>query len=119
MSRTDQKPERTEKWGNAEFLRTSADDMPPRDFIMAMATVLGGPFRQNELTARSKFSGRQIKNEIKKLISEGHLERVKQEIGAEDYAAGRFPEAIELFRSLSTADDLEPFLTLSAYKLIE
>lgn len=47
------------------------------------------------------------------------MERVKQEIGAENYAAGRFPEAIELFRTLSTADDLEAFLTLSAYRLIE
>ncbi|WP_421722760.1 malate synthase A [Bauldia sp.] len=47
------------------------------------------------------------------------MDRVKQEIGADNYAAGRFPEAIELFRSLSTADDLEAFLTLPAYKLIE
>ncbi|MCP4380789.1 MAG: malate synthase A [Hyphomicrobiales bacterium] len=47
------------------------------------------------------------------------MERVKQEIGPDNYAAGRFPEAIALFRDLSTADNLDPFLTLSAYKLIE
>ena len=46
------------------------------------------------------------------------MERVKGEIGAENYAAGRFPEAIELFRTLSTADTLTPFLTLPAYRLI-
>jgi malate synthase len=47
------------------------------------------------------------------------MDRVKGEIGADNYAAGRFPEAIELFRTLSTADELVAFLTLPAYKLIE
>ena len=46
------------------------------------------------------------------------MERVKGEIGAKNYAAGRFPEAIELFRNLSIADTLTPFLTLPAYRLI-
>jgi malate synthase len=46
------------------------------------------------------------------------MERVKGEIGEQAYAAGRFPEAIELFGNLSTADTLSPFLTLSAYRLI-
>ena len=46
------------------------------------------------------------------------MERVKSEIGAGNYAAGRFPEAIDLFRNLSTADTLTPFLTLPAYRLI-
>jgi len=46
------------------------------------------------------------------------MEKVKGEIGADNYAKGRFPEAIDLFRKLSTADTLSPFLTLSAYRLI-
>jgi malate synthase len=46
------------------------------------------------------------------------MERVKGEVGADTYAAGRFPEAIDLFRTLSTADTLSPFLTLPAYRLI-
>jgi malate synthase len=46
------------------------------------------------------------------------MERVKGEIGADNYAAGRFPEAIELFRNLSTAETLSAFLTLPAYRLI-
>ncbi len=46
------------------------------------------------------------------------MERVKGEVGADNYAAGRFPEAIELFRNLSTAETLTPFLTLPAYRLI-
>ena len=47
------------------------------------------------------------------------MERVKSEIGATDYDAGRFVEAIELFRKLSIAEEFEPFLTLPAYELIE
>lgn len=43
------------------------------------------------------------------------MERVKREIGAENYAKGRFPEAIALFRSLSLAPEFEDFLTIPAY----
>jgi len=46
------------------------------------------------------------------------MRRVAQEVGGEAYAEGRFPEAIELFRSLSLADEFVDFLTLPAYKLI-
>jgi malate synthase len=46
------------------------------------------------------------------------MERVNGEIGEKNYAAGRFPEAIDLFRTMSTADRLDPFLTLPAYRLI-
>ena len=43
------------------------------------------------------------------------MERVKTELGAEVYAKGRFPEAIELFSKLSLAPDFEEFLTVPAY----
>ena len=46
------------------------------------------------------------------------MERVKGEVGAENYAKGRFPEAIDLFRTLSLAAKFEDFLTVPAYKLI-
>jgi malate synthase len=46
------------------------------------------------------------------------MERVRGEIGEEAYEAGRFPEAIELFRKLSLAPQFEEFLTLPAYRLI-
>lgn len=46
------------------------------------------------------------------------MERVKGEIGADNYAKGRFPEAIELFRTLSLAPKFEDFLTVSAYEKI-
>jgi malate synthase len=43
------------------------------------------------------------------------MERVKGEVGADAYAKGRFPEAIELFSKLSLAPQFEDFLTLPAY----
>jgi malate synthase len=46
------------------------------------------------------------------------MERVKQEVGAEAFKAGRFPEAINLFRKLSLAPEFEEFLTVPAYALI-
>ncbi len=46
------------------------------------------------------------------------MERVKNELGAESYASGRFPEAIDLFRKISLAPEFVEFLTIPAYKLI-
>lgn len=46
------------------------------------------------------------------------MERVRTEIGPENYDKGRFPEAIKLFRDLSLAPDFEEFLTVPAYKLV-
>jgi len=46
------------------------------------------------------------------------MKRVNQEIGAGNYAKGRFPEAIALFRELSLAPEFVDFLTIPAYRLI-
>jgi malate synthase len=46
------------------------------------------------------------------------MARVKSEIGAAAYDAGRFPEAIALFGKLSVAPQFEDFLTLPAYDLV-
>lgn len=46
------------------------------------------------------------------------MERVKEEIGEEAYQAGRFADAIALFTELSMAEELQPSLTLAAYRLI-
>ncbi|WP_306225236.1 malate synthase A [Bosea beijingensis] len=43
------------------------------------------------------------------------MERVKGELGPENYAKGRFPEAIALFETLSLAPNFEDFLTVPAY----
>ncbi len=46
------------------------------------------------------------------------MESVRSAIGSETYAKGRFPEAIELFRTLSLAPQFEEFFTIPAYRLI-
>jgi malate synthase len=46
------------------------------------------------------------------------MERVKEEVGPEAYAKGRFKEAIAIFRAMSTSKTFETFLTLPAYKKI-
>ncbi|MEM8551156.1 MAG: malate synthase A, partial [Pseudomonadota bacterium] len=46
------------------------------------------------------------------------MARVREEVGAAEFDAGRFDEAIKLFTDLSTADDLSAFLTLPAYRLL-
>ncbi|MCA9712130.1 MAG: malate synthase A, partial [Myxococcales bacterium] len=51
-------------------------------------------------------------------IIDEELETIEAEIGAERFASGRFPAARELFERLSTAEQLEDFLTLPAYEQI-
>lgn len=51
---------------------------------------------------------------FKRCLTE-EMERVKSEVGAENYTKGRFPEAIELFSKLSLAPQFEDFLTVPAY----
>ncbi|HSJ43027.1 MAG TPA: malate synthase A [Xanthobacteraceae bacterium] len=46
------------------------------------------------------------------------MQVVMREVGAADYAGGRFPEAIKLFGRLSLTDEFVPFLTIPAYELI-
>ncbi|HVY59675.1 MAG TPA: malate synthase A [Xanthobacteraceae bacterium] len=46
------------------------------------------------------------------------MERVREEVGHEAFAKGRFPEAIGLFRELSLSPQFVEFLTLPAYELI-
>jgi len=46
------------------------------------------------------------------------MQVVMREVGAANYARGRFPDAIKLFRELSLAEEFVPFLTLPAYELI-
>jgi malate synthase len=46
------------------------------------------------------------------------MSKVEIEIGTDAYRRGRFDDAIGLFRTLSTSDELAPFLTIPAYELI-
>jgi malate synthase len=46
------------------------------------------------------------------------MQVVMREVGAANYARGRFPDAVKLFRELSLAEEFVPFLTIPAYELI-
>ncbi len=63
--------------------------------------------------------GQKVTKELFERLLGEEMEVVKREVGADNYAAGRFPEAIELFARLSTADECEAFLTVPAYRLID
>jgi malate synthase len=54
---------------------------------------------------------------LNRLITE-EMQRVRQEVGAQTYDAGRFKEAVKLFTDLSLADDFEDFLTVPAMSLL-
>ena len=46
------------------------------------------------------------------------MAKVRDAIGHSAYDAGRFQEAIHLFREMSLAHEFAEFLTIPAYKLI-
>ncbi len=46
------------------------------------------------------------------------MTKLRETLGSGAFDQGRFKEAIDLFKRLSTSDTLEPFLTLPAYQLI-
>jgi len=52
-------------------------------------------------------------------VYDEELAKVRAEIGAATYDAGRFPEAAKLFKGLSLAPDFADFLTTPAYQLIK
>ena len=47
------------------------------------------------------------------------LKALKAELGAEDFAKGRFPEAADIFTQTATAPVLPEFLTIPAYDILE
>jgi malate synthase len=63
--------------------------------------------------------GQKVTEELFRRALAEEMEVVKGEVGPDNYAAGRFPEAIDLFAKLSTAKTFEAFLTVPAYKLID
>ncbi|HTV78845.1 MAG TPA: malate synthase A [Steroidobacteraceae bacterium] len=54
---------------------------------------------------------------LNRVITE-EMQRVRSEVGAEAYDQGRFKQAVDLFRTLSLADDFEDFLTVPAMALL-
>jgi malate synthase len=62
--------------------------------------------------------GRTVTRTLFEELLADEMAKLRSTLGAQVFDGGRFGEAIELFRKLSTSERLEPFLTLPAYKLI-
>jgi malate synthase len=63
--------------------------------------------------------GRHITAEVVGTILEEELEKIKSEIGSQAYLSGSYEAAARLFEEIVTRDDLDEFLTLRAYELID
>ncbi|WP_462412766.1 malate synthase A [Neobacillus sp. Marseille-QA0830] len=62
--------------------------------------------------------GRKVTFEMYQQFKVEELEKIKQEMGEQAYANGRFADAAELFDRLIVSDEFADFLTLPGYKLI-
>jgi malate synthase len=62
--------------------------------------------------------GRTVTLALFEELLKDEMNKLRGTLGAVAFDGGRFAEAIDLFRGLSTSEKLEPFLTLPAYKLI-
>ncbi len=62
--------------------------------------------------------GRKVTTEMVDTLLDDEMAKLRDVLGPELYDSGRFPDAIEIFKSLSESDELAPFLTVPAYKLL-
>lgn len=62
--------------------------------------------------------GRKVTAELVKALVADELPKVKTHLGADAYAAGKYPEAAAMFEKMC-AGDYNEFLTLPAYELID
>ncbi len=67
--------------------------------------------------ARLEGGQKVTKSFFEKCLRE-EMVRVAEEVGAEAYKQGRFRDAIDIFRKMSTSPHFETFLTLPAYRKI-
>ncbi|MEO7039437.1 MAG: malate synthase A, partial [Gemmatimonadaceae bacterium] len=63
--------------------------------------------------------GRAVTRELVERIVQEELVRIPAEIGDDRFRAGRFGEAVALFLDLVLGEELEEFLTLRAYPLLD
>ena len=63
--------------------------------------------------------GRAVTPELVRQIIAEEMTRIAGEVGPAQFTGGRFSEACDLFVRFVTADELEEFLTLAAYPLLD
>jgi malate synthase len=62
--------------------------------------------------------GREVTRELFQELVPQELEKVREMLGEQQYAAGKYPEAAEMFEKLTLDDDFADFLTLPAYDYV-
>ncbi|WP_066319475.1 malate synthase A [Bacillus sp. FJAT-29814] len=62
--------------------------------------------------------GRKVTEELYQQLKVEELSKIKQEVGEQAYANGRFDKAVKLFDDLILNDEFKDFLTLPGYELL-
>jgi malate synthase len=63
--------------------------------------------------------GRTVTTELVRSATGEQIEKLRQELGPDQYAKRRFPEAAEIFEKMMINPDFPEFLTLDAYNYID
>ncbi|MDF2628978.1 MAG: malate synthase [Symbiobacteriaceae bacterium] len=63
-------------------------------------------------------AGPQVTPALVRLVAREELAKIRQSIGEESYARGRFTEALQLFEAVATGTEFPEFLTIPAYDYI-
>jgi malate synthase len=63
--------------------------------------------------------GRTVTRELVAACVNEEYARVREEVGAARFDRGRFPDARRVFEKVATSDELQGFLTLPAYEMLE
>ena len=70
------------------------------------------------ITAPKLADGREVTPELFESMLEDEMEKVRAGDRPDDLRSGRFEDAVELFKEMSLALEIEEFLTIPAYRLI-
>jgi malate synthase len=63
--------------------------------------------------------GADVSRELVLKVADEELDRIRQAIGHDEYAKGRFDEARGIFENVALSDDFVEFLTIPAYQLLD
>ena len=63
--------------------------------------------------------GRKITLEMFREVMNEELQKIRQTVGEQHYAAGHYEKAAELFDNIISNSELEEFLTLRAYEFLD
>jgi malate synthase len=63
--------------------------------------------------------GPDVNRELVSKVEDEELDKIRQAIGHDAYAKGRFDEARAVFDEVALGDDLVEFLTIPAYALLD